>query len=224
MTVTTLTPASANPWIAPAGVTSVLVQAWGEGGDGGASLHGSHSGSGAGGGEFAGDTVHTTPLSSYTWTIGSGGSGSSTVFPGDDITVTAHAGGGTGAGTTRGAGGTGSTNGTHHDGGLGGASIAGSSTSGGSGGGSGGTTGAASGITAGSGGGATGGSGGAATASGGNGNVPGSGAGGGGSGGAANHGGGSGAAGKIILTYTAVLPVPARVPRSTAAMVRASFY
>jgi hypothetical protein len=209
MTTVTLTPASTSPWTAPAGVTSVQVQCWAEGGTGGTSVHGSHSGGGGGGGEFAQETtVAVTPGSTYAFTVGAGGTGTNTVFTGNSQTVTAHAGGnsaGQGAGTA----GTGSTNTTHFDGGAAAAGSGGSSVSGGGGGGSAGVSGAggaasgATGGTAGAGGGAAGGAGGTALVAGSGGTVPGSGGGGGGSGGSINHGGGGGAAGQIVLTYTA---------------------
>lgn len=194
MTTVTLTPGSTNPWVAPAGVTSVQVECYGEGGTGGASAHGSHSGGGGGGGEYAKETaVAVTPGSNYTWSIGSGGSSTNTVFTGDSQTVTAH-GGGNSPGQPAGSTGTGSTNATHFDGGAGVSGGAGSSVSGGAGGG--GATSAGAGTSGG------GGAGGAPLAGGSPGTNPGDGGGGGGSGGTINHGGGTGAAGQIILTYT----------------------
>src|SRR5689334_15170267 len=113
MTTVTLTTASTSALTAPAGVTTVQVECYGEGGTGAASVHGSHPGGGGGGGEYAAEaSVPVTPGSSYTFSIGAGGSGTNTVFTGDSQAVTAHP-GGTAAGQTAGSGGTGSTNATH---------------------------------------------------------------------------------------------------------------
>ena len=200
----------------PAGVVSLDCAAWGEGGNGAAGLAGgsSHSGGGGGGGEYAEETtLAVTAGSNYTYTIGAGGSGTNTSFPGDAVTVTAHAGASSGS-TTGASGGTGSTNSIKFAGGAGGSGTVGSNRGGGGGGSSagtgsvggngtsnsGGTTGGAGG-TAPSGGG-NGGNGAASTvAGGGNGTIPG-GAGGGGSTHTGTNGG-SGAAGQITLTYTA---------------------
>jgi hypothetical protein len=210
MTTVTLVPGSTDPWVCPAGVTAVQAQCWGEGGTGG-TKSGTQSGGGAGGGEFAQEnTVAVTPGNSYTWSTGSGGTGTNTVFPGDSLTVTAHV-GHAASFFTPGAGGTGSTNSTHFDGGAGG------SPSGaiGGGGGSSAGTGAAGGAGAP---GTSGGAGGTAPSGGGNGghsgtsgnlgltgSVPGGGSGGNGNGtGAA---GVAGAAGQIVLTYTATTTI-----------------
>lgn len=218
MTTVTLTPGSTDPWVCPAGVTSVEVQATAEGGNGAAGVTGSDSGASGGGGEFAQElAVAVTPGNSYSWTIGTGGTSASTVFPGDSLTVTAHH-GGNASGTTAGAAGTGSTNTTHYSGGAG---AAGTATYGGAGGGGGaGTTaaggaGAAGGNSAGgtaggggAGGGGGGGNGGFSTSgasAGGAGTAPGGG-GGGGNATASTHGaGGAGAPGQIVLTYTAAV-------------------
>lgn len=213
--MTTATFNSSGTWTAPAGVTTVDVACWGEGGAGGSSAHGSHSGGGAGAGEYAGNTsVPVTPGSVYSFTIGAGGAGTSTVFTGDASTVvTAHF-GASSAGQTAGAGGTGSTAPVHSNGGAGAAGSLGSSVAGSGGGGSGGASGAggagsgAAGGSAGAGGGASGGAGGTALAAGSAGNIPGSGGGGGGSGGSINHSGGAGAAGQIVLTYSASISHP----------------
>src|SRR5215472_8246865 len=107
--MTTVTFTATGTWTAPAGVTTVDVQCWGEGGNGGSSTVSSHSGGGGGGGEYAENTsVPVTPSTVYSFTIGSGGTGTSTVFTGDSsTTVTAHA-GGNAFGVTAGSGGTGS--------------------------------------------------------------------------------------------------------------------
>src|SRR5580693_8147321 len=95
MTTVTLTSSSTSPWTCPAGVTSVEVQCWGEGGDGASGGGGTphHGGGGGGGGEFAQElTVGVTPTNGYTFTIGSGGTGTATAFTGDSLTVTANPG------------------------------------------------------------------------------------------------------------------------------------
>lgn len=220
MTTVTLTSASTSPWTAPAGVTSVEVQCWGEGGNGahGPSAH--HAGGGGGGGEFAQETaIAVTPGTGYTFTIGAGGSGTDTVFTGDTQAVTAHH-GATATTASGGAGGTGSTNTTHFNGGGGGTGGSSSSSAEGGGGGGGsagaggaggtggnggaGSAGSAGAAGSGSPGGAAGGAGGSASPGvGGNGTVPGSGAGGGGGGNTGAVAGGTGAGGQIVLTYTA---------------------
>jgi hypothetical protein len=187
------------------------VQNWGEGANGANGNGGTpHTGgTGGTGGEFAQElTVAVTPGSTYPFTIGSGGTGTNTVFTGDSQTVTAHSGV---------SGGSGSTNATHYSGGSGGSggSTSGTSaTAAGGGGGSSAGTGAAGG-TGGTGGVPTAGSGGTAPSGGGNGGAGGSGGtgaagtapGGGGGGGEGEHAGssagGSGAGGQIVLTYTA---------------------
>lgn len=62
---------SSSNWTAPAGVTSVQINAWAAGGGGGSNA--GNSGGGAGGG-FAGvNTFSVTPGNSYTVTVGTGG-------------------------------------------------------------------------------------------------------------------------------------------------------
>lgn len=211
--MTTVTFTSSGTWTAPAGVTSVDAQCWGEGGDGSIAASGSHSGGGGGGGEYAEETtLAVTPGNVYTFTIGAGGSSTATSFPGDSVTVTAHAGSNSSASQSGAVGGSGSANSIHFSGGHGGNGAAGA-TKGGGGGGSGAGTGSAgatgsnavgssgaSGGTAPSGGG-NGGNGGTSATSGVNGSAPGGGGGGGGDG--ASHVGGNGAAGQITLTYSA---------------------
>lgn len=208
--MTTVTFTSSGSWAAAA--PTVDCQAWGEGGNGGTSAHGVRSGGGGGGGEYAEDTS-VAVSGTISFTIGSGGTGTDTSFPGTSVTVTAHH-GANASGQNAGAGGTGSTNAIHNNGGTGGTGVAGSNDGGSGGGGSGGSSGAGgtgsagglggggAGGSAGSGGGAAGGTGGGNTSAGSNGNAPGSGAGGGGSGGSINHAGGTGAPGQITLTFT----------------------
>lgn len=203
MTTVTLTPSSSSPWTAPAGVTSVQVECWGEGGKGANGAFFGSSGGGGGGGEYAKNTsVAVSPGSNYSFTIGSGGSSTDTVFTGDTVSVTAHH-GNNASGGSAGSGGSGSTAPAHFNGG------AGAAASGSSGGGGGSSAGTAS-----AGGNASGTTGGTAPSGGGNGGNAGTGSGngsagtspggaGGGGGNSANTTGGAGAGGQIVLTYTA---------------------
>lgn len=229
-TVVTFSSGTGN-WVAPAGVTSVLAECWGGGGGGAnanpVALHGGASG---GGGEYAAEpALAVTAGHTYNYTVGAGGAGgagsnssanagtdgANSTFAGDSVTVTAHKGG---AGGLTSAGGTGSANTTHFDGGAG--IIGRSSANGGSGaGGSGGPSstgnrgfqtssnqpGAPGAAVAGGGGGGAGGHGGSSNPSGGgNGGAPGGGGGGGGFNPSSGFGfgGGNGAAGQVRLTYT----------------------
>ena len=144
---------SSATWTAPAGVTSVqLAECWAAGG-GGCYAGPATGGAGAGGGEYAADTIPVTPATGYPVVVGSGGAGGmvsgptsptnggNSSFTGDSgRSVVAHGGA---AGGTRGQiywqgyGGTGSAAATHYDGGDG--QYTGGGTSGGGGGGSGGT-------------------------------------------------------------------------------------
>lgn len=126
---TTVVLSSSGTWQAPAGITSVLVQAWGAGG-GGSGFNGSTGGAGGGGGEYAAGSLNVTPGSSYSFTVGTsaaGGNGGSTVMHGDSSSsITAHGGSaGSSDGSTGGAGGTGSAATTHFDGGAGAAGSGG---------------------------------------------------------------------------------------------------
>jgi hypothetical protein len=202
MTAVTFT--SSGSWTAPAGVTSVQVECWGEGGKGANGIVFGSSGGGGGGGEYAKNTsVAVSAGGGYSYTIGSGGSGTDTSFPGDAVTITAHH-GGNGSGTSAGSGGSGSGATTHFSGGNGAAGAAGGGSSGGGGGSSAGTAavgGNASGSTGGTApsGGGNGGGGGGSGGSGSAGTAPGGGGGGGGGNGGSL---GAGAAGQITLTYT----------------------
>jgi len=62
-------------WTAPAGVTSVTVDAWGGGGGGGGNSTTAQGGGGGGGGAFARKVVTVSPSTSYTVTVGAGGAG-----------------------------------------------------------------------------------------------------------------------------------------------------
>jgi hypothetical protein len=211
MTTVTLTPSSSSPWNVPAGVTSVRIQCWGEGGNGGGGGTGGPSGGGGGGGEYAEETTLAVPSGgTAAFTIGGGGTGTDTSFTGSSATVTAHH-GGNASSSTAGAAGTGSANGIHHDGGAGAAGQAFIPKGGSGGGSSGGTAAAGANGTAGSAG--TGGAGGTAPSGGGNGGAGGNsgasgtagsapGGAGGGGGSSTSTTGGAGAAGQITLTYT----------------------
>ncbi len=72
-TATFSTPGNTT-WTVPAGVTSVMVKAWGGGGGSGSSGAGLNSGAGGGGG-FAQDTVSVTPGQTITVYVGGGGTG-----------------------------------------------------------------------------------------------------------------------------------------------------
>jgi hypothetical protein len=196
---------SSTTWTAPAGVTSVIVEAWGGGGGGGT---GTNAFGGGGGGAYSSGSVSVIAGNNYTVSVGLGGApisnGGDSWF-GSSVTLLAKGGtkgtddtGGTGGaaasgvGTTKFSGGTGgnvSNNGRGGGGGGGSATSTANGSNGNSGSGNGGGSG-------GSGQGA-GGDGGNNGASGTNGTAPGGGGGGGGSGGSS----GSGAAGRITLTY-----------------------
>jgi hypothetical protein len=232
-----------------AGLTSLTsAECWG-GGGGGSNGYQANTGQDAAGGgaEYAKETaVAVTAGNPYTVVVGAGGaggkssltitggvlgsgirqrpvrgsSGGTSSFAGDAVTVTAHGGGGgTFTGTRAGAGGTGSSNATHHDGAAGGKNSG--ALYGGSGGGSSGGTAAAGNAGSNGGGSNTGAAGGAAVTGGGAGGKGGNGGpstdqggtagsvpgGGGGSGGEnqgnlAAHSGGNGGAGKVKLAWT----------------------
>lgn len=208
--MTTVTFTSSGSWQAAA--ASVDLQAWGEGGSGANGFANHHAGGGGGGGAYAEEpTLALTVNTVYSFTIGSGGSGTNTSFAGNSVTVTANAGGNNG-GTQNQLGASGGAAGSNtiaHAGGQGGGGQTGTGGQPGGGGGgsagSGGNGGNASGTiggAAGSGGGASGGAGGS-NGTGGNGNAPGGAGGGGGSTSSFGNSGGSGAAGQISITYTA---------------------
>ena len=207
---------SSGTWKAPAGVTSIRCECWAGGGGGGGTNGAADAGGGGGGGEYAReDTLAVTPGTTYSFTVGSagtgagasfgdGGSGGNTVFPGDSVTVTANSGGGGGpAGFALGGfGGSGSASSVHFDGGNGAsASISSGNLAGG--GGSGGTGSAGNTATSPTGTGA------AAVTGGGPGgdfdNSPVAGPGGGG-GGFGGFGGADGWAGQISIMYTSSSP------------------
>lgn len=216
-------------WVAPPGVTSLVVACIGGGGGAGSAnaATGSFGGGGGAGEASLENAVAVTPGMAYTVTVGAGGTGgiggagapgqstagASSSFSGDTQTVLAHGGsrGNGGVTGTGGAGGTGSSNAVSARGGNGDDGLA--ATNGGGGGGAGGIS--ATGVAGGNGSGSTGGIGGVGTVfSGGNGGAgattgangsagvsPG-----GGGGGALSTGvtknGGAGADGAVFLSWT----------------------
>ncbi len=208
-------------WQAPAGVTSVTVEAWGGGGAGGGRTTTGSAG-GGGGGAYAKKVITVTPLTSYSYTVGTGGAGGSGNGPDGGVTqwvtgtdVKAAGGKGGLSITTKGLGGAtadsaGTTTFKGGDGADGPASV------GGGGGGAAGSTAAgnnASGQTAGTGQTQDGGAGGAGGAS----NTNGTAASvyGGGGGGAnrttSTRTGGSGGAGAIKITYSSTSTLSTQV-------------
>ncbi|MCB0556999.1 MAG: hypothetical protein KDD02_25855, partial [Phaeodactylibacter sp.] len=196
----------------PAGVTSVIVQAWGGGGAGGGSTQNIRQGGGGGGGAYTiNSTVAVTPGTNYTITVGAGGTGStgnggngnttSATFGAVTVSAAGGQGGSAATSNSNGNGGTGGMGGTH-SGGTG--AIGDQNGTGGGGGSSAGTgdNGTNGNLT----------SGGTAPTGGGNGGngVDGNGQagglpGGGGGGGTENNGagtGGAGGAGQMIITWT----------------------
>lgn len=69
---TTIVGSGTTTWVAPAGTTSVIVEAWGGGGGGGSGTA-SRGAGGGGGGAYASSTVAVTAGTTYTVIIGSGG-------------------------------------------------------------------------------------------------------------------------------------------------------
>lgn len=72
---TTMVYASSSVFTAPAGVTSITVEAWGGGAGGGRARGNPSTGGGGAGGAYAKKAVAVTPLQSYTVAVGSGGIG-----------------------------------------------------------------------------------------------------------------------------------------------------
>lgn len=225
-------------WLAPEGVTSVTVEAWGGGGAGGGAQGNPAEGGGGAGGQYAKKTVTVSPGTNYAVSVGAGGSGGTSngaaggdsTFNGTSVVAKGGAGGG-GApnNNNNGTGGLGSTVGgigtTVYAGGSGsnGASNGSGGGAGGGGAGSGGGGGSASGNTAGGGTAANGGNGGVGRTTGGNGNAGSAAGGGGGAGyatGSSNRSGGDGGAGRVVLTW--VDPPPPTVATGTATSVTAT--
>ena len=198
----------------PAGVSCVMVQAWGSGGGGSAKDDG---GGGGGGGAYASSVLTLTSGNSYTFYIGDGGSdgvaGEATTFNSTDIIAA----GGSSNNSTSSTGSTGAVGGTiaastgtvKYAGGSGGNGAGGGSSKHGGGGGGGSATSSANGSNGSSTSNDTGASGGSGEGAGGKGgNSGGSGSSGtspgGGGGGNGNNGSsdaGNGAVGRIILTW-----------------------
>lgn len=220
-TVTRDTPGNTS-WTVPAGVTSIVVEAWGGGGGGGRAKNKDFGTGGGGGGAYARSVLNVTPGQSYDITVGAGGTGAGTASTfGTNLVVAA---GGIGVGEnviTGGAGGaaSASTGQTKYSGGKG-ADGAGSNGSSGGGGGGAGTNsdgGNASGTSPGAGGTLLGGTGGAGSATAGASN-PGSKYGGGGGGarnGAGNQEGGAGAGGCVRITYGGDLAITKTINNPT---------
>lgn len=204
---------TSGSWQAPAGVTQVLVEAWGGGGAGGGRGSTNGQSGGGGGGAFASATITVVPLQTYSYTVATattggtanGSNGGNSLWATGTEVLAAGGKGGLGA-TTGGLGGAvaDSVGTTRYKGGDGG--TANTTISGGGGGGAG-TTGAGGNATIGTAGTGTtvgGGAGGAGVTNA-NGNA-GTAAGGGGSGARRTNGnrsGGNGAAGQIRITFNA---------------------
>jgi hypothetical protein len=132
---TVFTAPGSSTWTCPAGVTQVFAECWGSGGSGGTGS-GTGNGQGGSGAEYAAAFVNVTPGNVYNYTVAAGASnvtgtglngnnGASSTFTGNaGATVTAHGGlaGLSGHSSSGPAGGTGSSNSVHFDGGAGGPS------------------------------------------------------------------------------------------------------
>jgi hypothetical protein len=217
-TSTTITSAGTSSFTIPAGVTKVVVKAWGAGGGGGGSTSNGKSGGGGGGGAYTTQTfTGLVPTTNYNNSIvvGDGGNGGATGandgFDGGNTTVTftstVTANGGKkgtfGQSSTAGLGGAGGTAGTFAGGAGSGGGSAGAGGGGSAGTGSIGNTASGGAAAAAVTGGGPGGAGGSPV-----GQSPVSGPGGGGGGGdrttgggATNGSGGKGFAGQVILEY-----------------------
>lgn len=197
---------ASSTFTAPAGVTSVTVQAWGGGGGGGPGIN--RAGGGGGGGAYASAAVTVIPGSNYAVVVGAGGGanaggGDSYFNAGAEVLARGGAAGETGGGaggsaaasvgTTRYSGGTGGARQSQNTAGGGGGGSATSSANGGNGAAGAGGVGGAGGTGEG-----PGGNGGNTGASGSNGTAPGGGGGGQGRNGAAE---GLGAAGRVTVSY-----------------------
>lgn len=200
---------SSGTFTVPAGVSSIVVEAWGAGGGGSTITSSRRRGGGGGGGAYARSIIAVTPGSTYSVVVGTGGAansrGGNSSF--NNNTVVAEGGeGGTNNSSAGGAGGSiaGSTGDVVYQGGNG--ANGGNTFSGGGGGGAGsnGDGGSASGSTAGAGTDENGGDGGAGVRNSNNGNN-GNAYGGGGSGACTNNNtdryGGSGANGLVVISW-----------------------
>lgn len=213
---------ASGTWTAPAGVTSVTVEAWGGGGAGGGATGRPAKGGGGAGGQYAQKVVTVVPGNVYTIVVGAGGvGGTGTGGIGGDSTfagtVVVAKGGAGGTGVANGVGGLGSVVGGVGDivyaGGNGANSTVDTNcNTGGGGGGGAGSTGAGGNAVGNAGGTGTavgGGAGGTATTGSGNG-AAGTLAGGAGAGACAENNtdrsGGAGAAGQVTVSYTSSGP------------------
>ncbi|HSE34836.1 MAG TPA: hypothetical protein VLB83_01805, partial [Candidatus Paceibacterota bacterium] len=118
---TTETITANTTWVAPDGVGTVYVEAWGGGGGGAGGASGNCCGGGGGGGAYARSMVSVTPGNSYTVVVGiagtagantptAGGNGGDSMFSASStILAKGGIGGGIGANGAGGAGGSGST-------------------------------------------------------------------------------------------------------------------
>ncbi len=216
---------STTTWTAPAGITKILVEAWGGGGAGGGRTTNGYAG-GGGGGAYARANVTVTPGSNYAVVAaasvaggtGNGANGNPTYF-GNGLTVNASGGSGGLSAGTGGAGGTvAASKGTiRYAGGNGGTQTGAISGGGAGGAGSTGAGGNATGGTAGTGTTLFGGNGGAGRSSVGNGNA-GSTYGGGGGGArrtfSGSYAGGAGAAGRLSISIDRTPPTWVQTPTS----------
>lgn len=142
----TITNVGATNWVAPAGVYSVYVQAWGAGGGGGDGKNG-YGGGGGGGGAFVAGTMAVIPGNTYPIIVGNGGvggtnsatgsSGAATTFNSTTFVAKGGLGGDGNTGTAGGSGGLASQSigSTKFDGGKGGIGNNATSDAGGGGGG-----------------------------------------------------------------------------------------
>lgn len=93
---TTIVGTGTTTWVAPAGTTSVTIEAWGGGGGGGSGT-GSRGAGGGGGGAYASSTVAVTAGTTYTVIIGAGGATDANGGPSSfGMTTVVAAGGGKG--------------------------------------------------------------------------------------------------------------------------------
>lgn len=212
---------TSGTWAVPANADPAAIQvwAWAEGGNSGSSLAGAHSAGGGGSGAIAGETALgglTPGVSSLSFTIGTGGTGTDTSVTGGSVAVTAHH-GNNASGSTAGTAGAAGSNTVARAGSAGGSGIAGSAKAGGSGAGSPGSTGSggaggtgpSAGGAAGTGAagppslaGAQGGTGGAASGAGTDGSAPGAGAG--GPGNSSSRVANQGAPGQVIIIWATI--------------------
>lgn len=211
-------------WTAPAGVTSVTVEAWGAGGGGGAATGSPAKGGGGAGGQYAKKVVAVVPGTVYAIAVGAGGTvgtavaggiGGNSTFAATTVVAKGGAGGGlAAANNSGGTAGAGSVAGGVGDivyaGGNGSAAAGAVGGAGGGGAGSAGAGGNAVGNTAGAGtatGGGAGGAGLTARGAGAAGVVAGGGGGGGYATSTTDRSGGLGAAGAVNISYVSSGPV-----------------